>query len=84
MDETQQEKKPMASKGQQQGKKGTPPGQYPMNTGNPPPKGVADKASMPAKDSGRDTKSKTIQGADKKIPTHNARIRNAQASSSKR
>ncbi len=61
----------------QQGKRGTPPGQFPMNTGNPPPKGVTSKTSVPAKDKGRDTSSKSTGGADSRLGTHNARVRRA-------
>ena len=75
-----QEKKRMA-KGQQ-GTSGTPPGQYPMNTGNPPPKGVTSKAGVPAKDQGRDRSGKSVAGADAKLPRHNARIRKAKSSKS--
>ncbi len=59
----------------QQGKRGTPPGQSPMNTGNPPPKGVTSKASVPSRDKGRDTSQKSTGGADSRLGQHNARVR---------
>ncbi len=61
----------------QQGKRGTPPGQFPMNTGNPPLKGVTSKTSVPARDKGRDSSQKSVNGADSRLGQHNARVRRA-------
>ncbi len=61
----------------QQGKRGTPPGQFPMNSGNPPPKGVTSKTSIPARDKGRDSSSASVGGADSRLGAHNARVRRA-------